>query len=383
MITAILPAAGNGSRAGFAENKVLRELNGLPVLAHTLSAFAGVNGIGEILVVCREQDEQTIKTLLRPFPLARAVRGGATRFESVYNALKEAKGEIVLVHDGARPFVTGKIIADCIASVKTNGSGICAVPVTDTVAIAENGRMVAATERKNTYAVQTPQGFYREKLLAAYERARAEHTETSFTDDGGVYARYVEAPALFAGAPENRKLTFAEDFYPAARVGFGVDTHAFYAEDEGAPFINFVTLGGVRIPSDKILKAHSDGDVLVHALMDALLSAAGLRDIGYYFPDTDAAYAGADSMELLARVMELVKAEGFAPQNASISVLAETPRLSPYIEAIRRSLSQALGLSGSAVGIAAGTNEKLGYIGEGKGITVYATVLLRTLIEKE
>lgn len=142
---------------------------------------------------------------------------------------------------------------------------------------------------------------------------------------------------------------------------------------------NFITLAGVKIPSEHGLKAHSDGDVLIHALMDALLSAAGLRDIGYYFPDTDEKLRGADSMELLKEVMRLIREAGFAPANASISVLAEKPRLSPHIEAMKLNVADALGIPPAAVGIAAGTNEKLGYVGEGKGITVYATVLCKKL----
>ena len=449
MVSPISVAAGSGARAGFRENKVLRELNGLPVLSYSLSAFASL--ADEMLVACRKEDEAEVNALLRPYPNARAVRGGKTRGESVYSALKAAAGDVVLVHDAARPFVTQKIIRDCIASVEAFGSGVCALPATDTTVLAKDGEIQSVPPRDEVFTVQTPQGFYRERLLAAYEKAFAEGAE--FTDDGGVYARYAESPRLFLGDRANRKLTYAEDFLPAERVGFGADTHAFVVADsapctffpkaqprsdrssssQNFPTDNFgspiadsafghseqseefhgakhnghserseeshganrhldargtsaeeipqtkssVTLGGVRIPSDRPLKAHSDGDVLVHALVGALLSAAGLRDIGYYFPDTDEKFRGADSMQLLAMVVRLVQDAGFAAANASISVLAETPRLSPYIEAMKQNLSKALGLPESAIGIAAGTNEKLGYIGEGKGITCYATVLLK------
>ncbi|MDE6059056.1 MAG: 2-C-methyl-D-erythritol 4-phosphate cytidylyltransferase [Clostridia bacterium] len=369
MITAIICAAGKGERAGFSQNKVLQELNGMPVLCYSLSAFAAC-GADEILVTCREEDEKTILPLLRPYPRARLVRGGETRGQSVYNALKAAKGDIVLVHDAARPFVTEKIITDCVECVKTHGSGICALPATDTTVIAEGGDIIAHPARETVYTVQTPQGFLRKELLSAYEQAFAEGRQ--FTDESGVYGKYIAPPRLFMGERSNKKLTYPEDFQPAERVGFGVDTHAFYAEGEGMPFINFITLGGVRIPSEKILKAHSDGDVLVHALMDALLSEKGLRDIGYYFPDTDEKYKGANSMELLGEVVQMTG----KPQNVSISILAETPRLAPYIEEMKKSLSSALGIPEENIGIAAGTNERLGYIGEKKGITVYATVLL-------
>ncbi len=369
MISAILCAAGKGERTGFCENKILHSLNGLPVLCYSLTAFSREE-IGEILVVCRKEDEEKIKLLLSPFPKARTVTGGETRSESVYHALQAAKGETVLIHDAARPFVTQKIISDCIASVKQYGSGVCALPATDTVVLAQNGEILSSPARENVFTVQTPQGFETQPLLRAYEQARAE--QRAFTDDSGVYSAYVAPPRLFIGDRANKKLTFAEDFLPFDRVGLGIDTHAFAPEGCG----NSITLGGIKIPSRSALLAHSDGDVLVHALMDALLSAAGLRDIGFYFPDTDEKYAGADSMELLKEVLRLVENEGFLPHNVSISVLAERPRLSPYIEDMKQTLAAALSLPISAVGIAAGTNEKLGYVGEGKGITVYATVLL-------
>lgn len=294
--------------------------------------------------------------------------------ESVYNALKETQSEIVLIHDAARPYVTSKMITDCIESVNKYGSGVCALPFTDTAVLARDQVIFSSLKREQLFTVQTPQGFETQKLLHAYQLAFDE--QRTFTDDSGVYAEYAAPPRLFEGSRANKKLTFADDFAICDRVGLGVDTHAFYTDGESTPFVNFITLCGVRIPSAKILKAHSDGDVAVHALMDAMLSAAGLRDIGYYFPDNDEKFRGADSMLLLQEVLRLVNKEGFVPKNVSISILAETPRLSPYIENMKEHLAAALSLPTSAIGIAAGTNEKLGYIGEGKGITVYTLAML-------
>ena len=371
MITAILCAAGSGSRAGFSGNKVLRELNGLPVLLYSVSAFSAT--ADEILIACREEDRARIDALLSPFPHARTVIGGGTRTQSVYSALQAAQGDIVLVHDAARPFVTHKIIEDCIESVRAFGSGVCALPATDTTVLAEDGRIVSVPARKDVFTVQTPQGFLRDELLRAYTAAFSEEREDDFTDDSGIYAAYIAPPRLFLGDRVNKKLTYPEDFAPAERAGFGVDTHAFGEGDH-------IVLGGVHIPHTRGLVAHSDGDVLVHALMDALLSAAGLRDIGHYFPDTDARFAGADSMALLAEVMQLVKEQGLAPKNVSLTILAQRPRLAPHIEAMKANLAAALSLSPDAVGIAAGTNEHLGYVGEGKGITCCASVLLRRTV---
>ena len=253
------------------------------------------------------------------------------------------------------------------------GSGVCAVECKDTVSRVENGKIVETLDRAQLRQIQTPQGFFREQIASAYERAFAEET-CSYTDDASVFARFCAAPTLCDGAPENTKLTYAEDFYESGRCGFGVDTHAF-----GKPQ-DYILLGGVKIPSESGLIAHSDGDVLIHALMDALLSAVGLRDIGFYFPDSNSKFKNANSMDLLQTVLSLVREQGFAPQNISLAIQAERPRLSGYIEDIKNSLSKALEIDQNAIGVTAGTNEGLGYIGEGKGITVNAYVLLKKVV---
>ena len=375
MLTVILCAAGSGTRANLPENKILHDYLGMPVLCYSLSALSPY--ADELLVACREEDEARIKPLLPQYENARTVRGGNTRTESVYNALKAARGDRVLIHDAARPFVTRALIERVLKSVQERGSGVAAVPETDTVVLGGDGGYTLPP-RENLFRIQTPQGYLAAPLLSAYEKAVK--SGKTFTDDSGVYAAYVAPPALVPGDADNKKLTFAEDFSLAERVGFGVDTHAFEHQEEidrgiARLNLNYITLGGVVLPSNRALEAHSDGDVLVHALMDALLSAAGLRDIGYYFPDAAPEYKGISSMKLLAEVMKMVHGCGFAVQNVSISVLCELPRLAPYIEKMRENLRAAL--SCENVAIAAGTNEKLGYIGEGRGITAYALALLQ------
>ncbi len=371
-ITAIVCAAGKGSRAGFGSNKVLKAIQGISVLERTICAFVGAN-VNEIVVAASPCDRGEIAPLCARYG-AILSEGGETRFLSVYNALKKATGNIVLVHDGARPFVTSETIARCIESVRTYKSGVCAVPATDTLASAdERGRILSYPDRSRTYRIQTPQGFYRDELSSAYEAAYRDG-KRDFTDDSSVYAAYVRAPKLCDGDESNVKLTYAEDFRAAfSRTGIGVDTHAFGKKQD------YILLGGVKIPSESGLIAHSDGDVLAHAVCDALLSAAGLYDIGHYFPDTDEQWKNADSMKMLGNVLCLVKEQGFAPANLSVAIQAEKPRLARYIDEIRSSLASALSLPVSAVGISAGTNEKLGYIGEGKGITVNAAVLLKNI----
>lgn len=369
-VCAVVCAAGQGSRAGFSQNKLLVPFDGSNVLEKTLAAF-DFPSIDEIVVTASQEDFERISALCAPVKKARVVLGGVDRSHSVYNALQATDAEIVLVHDGARPFVTREVIEGCLTGVRTYGSGVCAVECRDTVAVVQEGEILSVPERKTLRQIQTPQGFYRADLLSAYERAFASGKK-GYTDDSSVFADYCGTPRICSGATENIKLTYPEDFAPkTVRCGFGVDTHAFGKKQD------FLWLGGVKIPSDSGLIAHSDGDVLVHAVMDALLSAAGLKDIGHYFPDKDERWKDADSMQMLERVVELIGNEGFAPQNLSVSVQAEKPRLASYIDAIKASLANALRLPPSAVGVAAGTNEGLGYVGEGKGITVYAYALLQ------
>ncbi len=369
-VCAVICAAGKGLRAGFPKNKLLIPFEGSTPLEKSLSAF-DFAAIDEIIVTSNEVDFEEISSVCAKFPRAKAVLGGKERSNSVYNALKATDADIVLIHDGARPFVTRAVIEGCIHSVQTVGSGVCAVECRDTVAAVKEGKILSVPPRTTLRQIQTPQGFFRENILYAYGRA-FESEKDGYTDDSSVFADYCGAPCLCEGSVENIKLTYAEDFSKnAVRCGFGVDTHAF-----GKPQ-DYILLAGVKIPSESGLIAHSDGDVLCHAVMDALLSAAGLKDIGYYFPDADEKWKNANSMQMLVKVVALVKEEGYAPQNLSVAVQAEKPRLAKYIDDIKNALAGALNVDPAAVGVSAGTNEGLGYIGEGKGITVNAYILLR------
>ena len=371
-VSVIICAAGKGLRAGFGKNKLLVPLDGTPVLQRTLQAFCFEN-IDEIIVAHSPDDKAEISALIAPFPNVKLIEGGATRTQTVYNALQAAQNEIVLVHDGARPFVTREVIEGCIESVKAHRSGICAVACTDTIAVKSNAdEIVDVPVRSTLVRIQTPQGFYLEELKAAYKQAL--QTNASYTDDSSVYHAFVRSPILCEGSEENVKLTYPSDYAryeKTERVGFGIDTHAFGKEQD------YIVLAGVKVPSASGLIAHSDGDVLVHAVMDAMLSAVGLKDIGHYFPDTDEKWKNANSMEMLAQVDKLVREQGFAVANLSVSIQAERPRLAKYIDEMKASLAQALHVDVSKIGVAAGTNEGLGYVGEGKGITVHAYVLLK------
>ena len=374
-VCAVICAAGKGLRAGFEKNKLLVCVDGISVLTRTVQAFC-FEGIDEIIVTYSPDDLAEMQAALSGFDNVKFVQGGDTRTASVYNALQSVQSEIVLIHDGARPFVSRKVIEGCVQSVLNFGSGICAIPCTDTIAVkSAEGTITGVPERSTLVRIQTPQGFFTQEILGAYKKAMQEET-LSYTDDSAVYNNFVKSPRLCEGAEENIKLTYAADFAQlrntngAARCGFGIDTHAFGKEQD------YIVLAGVKIPSASGLIAHSDGDVLVHAVMDALLSAAGLKDIGHYFPDTDEKWKGASSMAMLAQVMEIVKSAGYAVGNLSVSIQAEKPRLAKYIDEMKNALASALEINVNCVGVAAGTNEGLGYVGEGKGITVNAYVLL-------
>lgn len=371
-ISAVICAAGRGERAGFNKNKLLAPLLGEPALWHTLEKF-DIDEIDEVIVTSSETDLKEISALCKPFGYT-VVLGGDTRTASVKNALNEVTGNIVLIHDGARPFITKDLILKCIDSVIKFRSGICAVKLVDTAVCAEYGEICDRLDRESTFRVQTPQGFFTEDIKYAYSLAG----DKVYTDDSAVYGEFIAPPRICEGSEENIKLTFKNDFNRAifggqpqfSRVGFGVDVHAFGEGDS-------VTLGGIKIPCDKGLIAHSDGDVIVHALMDALLSACGLKDIGTYFPDSDDTYAGADSCFMLERVVKMLLNEGYVPSNVSITVQAEKPKLSPYIDKMREKLSGVLGINIKDIAVGAGTCEKLGFVGKGLGICAYCAVTLK------
>ena len=368
-VCAIICAAGKGARTNFAKNKLLVPYDGATVLHKTLSAFSSPD-IDEIIVTASAEDFDEISKIASTFKNTKTVLGGNDRSHSVYNALRSVSSDISLIHDGARPFVSEEAIYACIQSVIEYGSGICAMPATDTIAEADNGEIVHVPDRSKLYQIQTPQGFYTAEILQAYEKALKD-VNAAYTDDSSIYAAFVKSPKLCMGGRENIKMTYATDFETVARCGFGVDTHAF-----GKPQ-DYIVLAGVKIPSASGLIAHSDGDVLVHAVMDALLSAAGLKDIGHYFPDTDEKWKNANSMLMLEEVLRIIDAEGYAVKNLSVAIQAERPRLAKYIDEMKNALARTCKISRSAVGVAAGTNEGLGYVGEGKGITVNAYLLLK------
>lgn len=278
-VGAVILCAGKGERTGLTYNKVLHMLGRKTVLETALDVFSGINSITDITVVASDADFSRIEEIVADYPRTTVVKGGDTRAQSVYNGLKARPCDIVVIHDGARPFVTEDLILRSIKSAVEHGSGIVAVRSVDTVKRVNSDGEVQSLPRAELYNMQTPQTFRYSEILSAYERGAA-----NCTDDAEVYAAAGYSPRLIEGNYDNIKITVASDLYRSlprsCRIGAGFDVHRLV---KNRPLI----LGGVNIEYDLGLDGHSDADVLTHAIMDALLSAAGLPDIGVLFPDTD------------------------------------------------------------------------------------------------
>lgn len=381
-VWAVILAAGRGERAGLGMNKAFWPVEGRSVLARCLDAFEACGRFDGAVVALSESDGAAYRELVAregPFPLVKGVsQGGATRRDSVCNALRALPGdcELVAIHDAARPFVTADVIDATLASAREYGSGVISTPVVDTIKqIGADGR-VSSPDRAALRAVQTPQTFDYQKIMAAHERAQAENL--AVTDDAMLFEHYYGDVRLVGapGAEANRKLTTKADFealngpkLPDVRVGQGYDVHRLV---EGRRLI----LCGVDIPFEKGLDGHSDADVAFHALMDALLGALGEGDIGRHFPDNDPAYEGADSMKLMDAVMEKVLKAGYRVGNCDVTIVAQRPRLAGYIEAMRSNVAARLGVGIDRVNVKATTTEKLGFEGEGLGISAQAVALI-------
>lgn len=369
-VAAIVVAAGASTRMGF--DKLAFRFAGKTVLEHSLTAFARHPAVDELVVVVgknREAASAFAKTCAKPL---RLVEGGATRDASVRSGLAAVTADYVAIHDAARPFVSEAVITGALEGAFACGAAAPAVPVKDTVKAATDGLVTATPPRETLFSVQTPQCF----ATALYRRALAQAGSAGVTDDCSVLERAGLPVRLTPGDYANLKITTREDL-PAGtgvetmRIGHGYDVHQLA---EGRKLI----LGGVEIPYEKGLLGHSDADVLTHAVMDALLGAAAKGDIGQLFPDSDPAYAGADSVALLRRVGRVLEEAGFAVENIDATILCQRPKLAPHIGAMRANLAAALGLPAEAVSVKATTEEGLGFTGKGEGIAAHSVCLLKS-----
>lgn len=383
----ILLAGGSGARMGAGRNKVLLPLVRESVLSRAARAFAGL--ADGMVVVSRPEDQAAIRADLAasgafPGPMC-IVPGGDTRQASVWHGLQALPPEVthVLIHDGARCLVDEGTIRRAMEAAQRCGSGVAAVPVVDTIKQADEGWRVAATpDRASLRAVQTPQAFRVELIRRAHLAAQAEGYLG--TDDASLLEHMGLRVQLTEGHRRNIKLTTPEDMtmaeamlssmpgLPALRVGQGYDVHRLVP---GRPLI----LCGVTVPHTTGLLGHSDADVALHALMDAMLGAAALGDIGRHFPDTDERYRGISSMALLSRVVALLDEHRLRVVNADVTIMAQRPKLLPHIPQMRENVACALNLPLERVNVKATTTEGLGFEGREEGISAQAVCLLQTL----
>lgn len=377
----ILLAAGKGLRAGLKQNKMFAQLAGRTPLEYSLRACKKAGCFENAVIVCQECEMQKARRIAgRLFPHAIYAVGGVTRQESAYAGLRAlpADADIVAIHDGARCFITPELIVRCVQSCEIYGSGVAGRRCTDTVkTIDAADYFVHTLNRDEIILVETPQVFRRAEIAEAYEAAFRDGF--TGTDDAGLMERIGKPVRLVESREENFKLTIPHDFIRGERqlwesrqmrVGQGYDIHALVP---GRRLI----LGGVEIPHEKGLSGHSDADALTHALIDALLGAAALGDTGEWFPDTDPAYQGADSMLLLEQVREALEDKFWEILNIDATIFAEKPKLSPYKEGIRQNIAEALNLSLEQVNIKAKTAEKFGAVGGGEAIAAAVSCALR------
>ena len=376
----MVAAAGGSTRMGQPKQHIL--LGHRPVLIHTLLALQSADAVDEILLIARPEDIDTFMVQAKEAGVSKlrtAVAGGATRQQSVANGLAALPDEATLVgvHDGARPLIDPDTVAAVIEAAAQCGGAAVAVPVKDTLKRTDaDGIIIDTPDRANLWRVQTPQVFDRAALCAAMEAAMAEGKD--YTDDCQLMEAAGHKVKLVKGLDTNLKLTTPEDIALAKalmkeskdmRIGHGYDVHKLV---EGRDLI----LGGVKIAYEKGLLGHSDADVLTHAVMDALLGAAALGDIGKLFPDNDPAYKGADSIMLLRHVAKRVGEEGYTIGNIDATILCQRPKLAPHIPQMRQIIADACGIDVTCVSVKATTEEGLGFTGSGEGIAVHCVCLL-------
>ncbi|MBP0615187.1 bifunctional 2-C-methyl-D-erythritol 4-phosphate cytidylyltransferase/2-C-methyl-D-erythritol 2,4-cyclodiphosphate synthase [Jiella mangrovi] len=389
-IAAILVAAGRGERAGHTTEgpKQYQSIGGRAVLAHTVALFGSHPRIDRIVVVIHADDRDLCaRALGERADGLEIVIGGAERQISVCRGLDAlaAAGtgpDLVLIHDAVRPFVDTATIDRVIDAAATNGGAIPAVAIADTIKRANSDRSIAETvPRKGLYGAQTPQGFRFAAIRSAHRDA-ASSGRSDFTDDASIAEWAGLAVTLVEGSSGNVKLTTREDIVAAndrlketlpmtapqidVRTGNGYDVHRLVAGDH-------VTLCGVRIPHDQTLDGHSDADVGLHALTDALLATCGAGDIGDHFPPSDPQWKGAASHIFVEKAVEIVAARGGRIMNADISLICEAPKIAPHREAMREAIARMTGLSMDRVSVKATTNETIGFVGRREGIAAIAT----------
>lgn len=366
----ILVAAGRGTRAGDGLPKQWRNLRGKPVIAHTVAAFAGM----PVLVAIHPDDRALAEAALPGVPL---VDGGATRAASVRNALEAVAQQgftRVLIHDGARPLVSSALIGRMLAALDHSPAAAPALTVTDALWRGADGRVTGSQARDGLFRAQTPQAFHFAAILAAHRSHGAEAA-----DDVEVARAAGLDVTIVEGDEDNLKLTFPGDFVRAEallkgrdmdiRMGNGYDVHAFTEGDH-------VWLCGVRVPHSRALLGHSDADVGMHALTDAIYGALAMGDIGRHFPPSDPQWKGAASHIFLSHAIGLARSQGYQLMNCDITLVCERPKIGPHALDMQAELARIMGVEATRVSVKATTSERLGFTGREEGIAALATAVL-------
>ena len=368
---AIVVAAGKGLRAGQPMPKQFAQWRGKPMVRHSVEALAEA-GATKIVVAIPDGANEIAREALAGIARVELVIGGATRQDSVRLAL-EALGpgapERILIHDAARPVLARAVIERLLAGLADHPGAIPVLPVVDSLAIDANGVMAGTCDREALRRVQTPQAFRYADIVAAH---RAWPGETTAGDDAQVLRAAGGSVAMVEGDEALKKLTFAEDFMtdrPIVRTGMGFDVHRLAAGEE-------LWLGGVRIPHDRGLAGHSDADVALHALVDALLGAIGEGDIGAHFPPGDPQWKGARSSRFVEHAAALVADAGYTVANVDLTIICEAPKIGPHRDAMRARIAQLLAIQAGAISVKATTTEGLGLTGRGEGIAAQAVATL-------
>ena len=380
---AILVAAGRGLRAGAGGPKQYREIGGRPVIFRAMQAFSEHPDVFAVQPVVNPDDAAVFSEAVAGLRHQPPTNGGATRQASVHaglEALAAAKPDIVLIHDAARPFVTSAVISRAIDAAGRTGAAVPAVPVTDTIKqVSDAGHVEATPDRARLRIAQTPQAFRFDVILDAHRRA-AREGRSDFTDDAALAEWAGLTVATFEGDPANMKLTTPEDFVREEarlaaqlgdiRTGTGYDVHAFGDGDH-------LMLCGVRVPHSRGFLAHSDGDVGLHALVDAILGALADGDIGSHFPPSDPQWKGAASDKFLKYAVDRVTARGGRIANLEVTMICERPKIGPLRDVMRARIAEITGLHISRVAVKATTSERLGFTGREEGIAATASATIR------
>ena len=385
-VSAVIVAAGAGLRAGGEKPKQYQYIGGKTVLRRTLEIFANHPQITEVITVISEGHEADFHQAAFGLEICGAVLGGSTRQESCYIGIEACAAhapDFVLIHDAARPFVSPDLIDRVIRALTTSEAIVPALALSDTIKLVSNESILETLDRSKLFSAQTPQGFHYNKIRAAHSVA-ALHKKSGLTDDASVAEAFGMKVQIVAGDAANRKLTTLQDMStanvawqatllvdrPDVRVGQGMDFHVFETGKS-------VWLCGIEIPHTHKLKGHSDADVALHALTDAILGAIGEGDIGTHFPPSDPRWKDAKSSIFLAKACSLLKALGGQISNVDITILAEEPKISPHIFAMKAQLAQELQLDPKRIAIKATTTEQMGAIGRKEGMAAHAVVTVR------